>query len=99
VRRGRGVHGDARVVRGRFGGDGLTDETHRSARAGERTGSRADERGPRNNEGRCACVERTSADRSTPAGSERERGKRERAWDDVERLGPPVREGQTRGRA
>jgi hypothetical protein len=46
VRRGRGVHGDTLVVRGLFGGTGPTDRTHGSVRAGERTGSGADEWGP-----------------------------------------------------
>jgi hypothetical protein len=64
---------------GGSGGKGPTDRTHESARAGEQTGGWADKRGPRDRESKRACVERTDADRSTPPGSERERGKRERA--------------------
>jgi hypothetical protein len=37
------------------------------------------------------------ADNSTPPGSERERGKRERARDDADRRGPHVRGGRARG--
>jgi hypothetical protein len=46
VRRGRGVHSDARVVRERFGEDESDRRDHGSARAGERTGGQADERTP-----------------------------------------------------
>jgi hypothetical protein len=75
---------------GGSGGKGPTDGTHGSARAGERTGCRADERGPRDSERKCARAEEIGVDKSSPLGSEREREKRER--------GPPVREGRTHGR-
>jgi hypothetical protein len=72
---------------------GPTDLTHRSARAGERTGGRADERDPWDSERRCVCVEEIGADKSDPLGSKRERGRvsgRERA---------PTGEGHLPGRA
>jgi hypothetical protein len=59
---------------GGLGGKGPTYETHGSVRAGERTGARADERGPRDSEGRCACAEEIGADKLAPLGSEREKG-------------------------
>ena len=61
---------------GGSGGKGSIDGILGSARAGERTGGRADERGPWDNERRHACMEETSADKSTPPCSERERGER-----------------------
>jgi hypothetical protein len=75
VRRGRGVHGDALVVCGRFGGGGEgtgpTDRTHGSARAGERTGGRADEWGMRDRERARACVWREVAPTGRPHRSAR----------------------------
>jgi hypothetical protein len=70
---------------GGSGGKGPTDRTHESAREGEQTGGRANKRGLRDRESKRACVERTDTDRSTPPGRERERGKRERAWDSADR--------------
>jgi hypothetical protein len=64
---------------GGFEGKGPTDGTHRSARAGKRIGFCADERGPRNSERRHVHADEISADKSSPLGSERERGKSERA--------------------
>jgi hypothetical protein len=61
---------------GSLGGNGPTDGTHGSARAGERTGGRADEQGLWDSEGRCTCAEEIGADKSVPLGSERERGER-----------------------
>jgi hypothetical protein len=76
----------ARAIRGMV----PTGGTHGSARTDERTGFCADERGPRNRESERACMEETCADRSTPPGSERERGERVRAgW--LDRRGPPIR--------
>jgi hypothetical protein len=71
MRHGRGVHDNALVVRGRFGGTGSTDGTHGSARAGGRTGGQADERGPRDRESKRACAEKIDTDKSAPLGSER----------------------------
>jgi hypothetical protein len=58
---------------GGSGGTALTGGAHGTERAGERTGSRADERGPWDRERRLACTEKTSADKSAPPRSERER--------------------------
>jgi hypothetical protein len=69
--RGRETHGRGRVLGGVRAVP--TGEAHRTERAGERTGNRADGRGPRDSEGRPACAEETSADRSAPPGSKRER--------------------------
>jgi hypothetical protein len=60
-------------------GKGLTNGTHRSTRAGERTGFCADEWGPQNSERRHVRVDEIDADKSAPLGSERERGKSEGA--------------------
>jgi hypothetical protein len=69
--RGHGrVHGREH---GRFGGAVLTGGAHRTEREGERTGSRADKRGPQDSERRRACAEESGADRSAPPGSEWER--------------------------
>jgi hypothetical protein len=60
-------------------GSGLTVPTHGAhgtERAGERTGSGADEQGPLDNERRRVCAEETGADKSAPPGSERKRGER-----------------------
>jgi hypothetical protein len=61
----------ARAVRGGV----PTDEARGTERAGERTGSRADERGLWDSERRPVCAEETDADRSAPPGSERERAR------------------------
>jgi hypothetical protein len=74
---------------GGLGEKGPTDGTHGSARAGERTGGRADERGPWDSERRCTSTEEIDTDKSAPLGSEREREKRERAQDDADRLVGP----------
>jgi hypothetical protein len=58
---------------GGWGGTVPIGGAHGTERAGERTGSRADERGPWDSERRCARAEETGADRSAPPGSERER--------------------------
>jgi hypothetical protein len=55
------------------GGTVPTSGAHGTERAGERTGSRADEQGPRNRERRLACVEKNGAGKSAPPGSVRER--------------------------
>jgi hypothetical protein len=68
---------------------------HGSAIAAERTGGRADERGPWDRErGGDAHAKEIGANKSTPLGSERERGKREREWaqEGIDGWGPPVRE-------
>jgi hypothetical protein len=82
---------------GGSGGRGAvpTGGAHGTERVGERTGTRADERGPRDRERRLACVEKTGADKSVPSRNKRER---QRAWDGADRRGPPVREGQARVR-
>jgi hypothetical protein len=86
----------ARAARGGDGSDRRGPQDRE--RACKRTSFSADERGLRDRESKRACAERTGADRSTPPGSERERGKRERARDDADRRGPLVREGRTHGR-
>jgi hypothetical protein len=63
----------ARAARG--GGDG-SDRRGPRERECERTSFSADEQGPQDRESKRACAERTGVDRSTPPGSERERGKR-----------------------
>jgi hypothetical protein len=77
------------------GGGGVAGSDIRDPRVSENglaNRRRADEQGPQDNESKCACAEITGTDRSTPLGSEREGGKRERARDDADR------EGRTRGR-
>jgi hypothetical protein len=54
VRRGHGVQGDALVMRGRFRGDWSDRRDPQVIESGERTSGRADERGPRDSERRCA---------------------------------------------
>jgi hypothetical protein len=89
--RGRGhIHGGARE---RFGGDDSDRRGPRNReRERERESRRASERastltsGARGIERASVRAEGTGADRSTPPGSERERGKRERGGDDVDRL-------------
>jgi hypothetical protein len=86
-------------LRGLFGGEGSDRRVPRVREGmGERTGFCADERGPRNRESKRACAEGTGADKLTPPRSEREREKRERARDDADRRGSPVRGGRALGR-
>jgi hypothetical protein len=54
----------------------LTGRAHEQARAGERTGVRADERGPRDREKGCAHAKEIGVDKAAPLGSEREREER-----------------------
>jgi hypothetical protein len=56
----------------------MTVGTHRSVRANERTGGRADKRDPWSSERGCVRVGEIGADKSAPLGSERERERRER---------------------
>jgi hypothetical protein len=95
-----GVGAESKAMRGSCaGGSGRTGPTggaHRIERAGERTGSSADERGPRNRgrESRRACAKETGTDRTAPPGSERERGRESAyAWTQAtaDGWGPPVR--------
>jgi hypothetical protein len=73
---GRGrIHGGERGRLGGGGGDG-SDRRGPRERECERTSFSADEQGPQDRESKRACAERTGVDRSTPPGSERERGKR-----------------------
>jgi hypothetical protein len=77
-------------------GKGPTDGTQWSARASEQTSDRADEWGPRDSKRRCACEE-IGANKSAPLGSERERGKSERAREGADRRGPPIMVGWCEG--
>jgi hypothetical protein len=79
VRRGRGLHDDAQVVHGRFGGEGSDRRTHRSARANERTGGRAGKWDPWYSERGCVRVGEIGADKSVPLGNEQEREESARA--------------------
>jgi hypothetical protein len=76
TRHGR-VHGEMRAVR--TGETILTGGTHVPAKANDRMGGRADERGPRDSEREHARADEFGADRSAPLGSKRERRKRARA--------------------
>jgi hypothetical protein len=58
---------------GSGGGTVLTGGAHRTERAGERIGSRADERGPWVRERMRVCTEEIGAKKLAPLGSERER--------------------------
>jgi hypothetical protein len=60
-------------------GKGPTDETHRSARANERTGGRAGKRDPWYSDRGCVRVGEIGADKSAPLGNEREREESVRA--------------------
>jgi hypothetical protein len=89
------VGAESTTTHGWFGGGGVDGSDRRDPWVSENglaNKRRADEQGPQDNESKCACAERTGTDRSTPLGSEREGGKRERARDDADR------EGRTRGR-
>jgi hypothetical protein len=92
VRRGRGVHDGARVVRGRFGGEGSDRRDPRVSdserAAGLTSGALRTERGEHAPGGGGV-----GADKSAPLGNERARGKRERAREGADRRGPPVKEG------
>ena len=77
-------------------GKGPTDGTHQSARAGEQTGGRSDERDMQDSEGRCARAEKIGADKSDPLGSERERGERLRMQESADRRGG-LAQGRARG--
>jgi hypothetical protein len=68
---------------------GLTDGTHRSARANDRTNGWAGKRDPRDNERSCASAGEVSADKSAPLGSGR--GRRARGQAGIDRRGLPVR--------
>jgi hypothetical protein len=79
---------------GQIGGEGSDRRTPRVREgAGERTGFCADERDPLISERGQARADGFGADKSTPPGNERERGKGERAREGTDRRGPPVREG------
>jgi hypothetical protein len=81
-----------------FGGEGSDRRAPRVIeRAGERTGFYADERDPRISERGQARVDGYDADKSTPPGSERERGKSEQAREGADKQGLPVREGWCAG--
>jgi hypothetical protein len=80
------VHGRGR---GRFGGTVPIGRTHGSARAGERTGGRADEWGPRGRE-RGAHARGVWRRQVGPTGQR----EREQAWNGADRRGPPVKEGR-----
>jgi hypothetical protein len=88
VCRGRGVHGDARIVHaGSSRGTCPTDGTHESARAGERMGGLADERVSRDRESRARGELALTAQSHRPG---RESGDA-RARVGTERRGPAVR--------
>jgi hypothetical protein len=94
--RGRGcIHGGERM---QFGGEGSDRRAPRVREgAGERTGFCVDERDRHISKRGQVRADGFGADMSTPLGSEREREKRERARDDADRRGPPVRGGRARG--
>ena len=77
VRCGR-VHGGVQAIRTRE--TVLTGGTHVPAKANGRTGGRADEWGPRDNERKHACADEFGTDRPAPLGSERERGREGARW-------------------
>jgi hypothetical protein len=77
---------------------GLTDGTHRSARANDRTSGWAGKQDPRDNERSCASAGEVSADKSAPLGSGREREESARAgW--RRQAGSACPGQQVRGRA
>jgi hypothetical protein len=68
---------------------GLTGRVHELARAGERTGDRVDERGPRDSERKGSAREISWRRQIGPIGQREKES--ERAGHDADRWGPPAR--------